>query len=50
MQAKAGLVKLLTKFKILTCEKTIFPMKFTAKKPFQYPEGGMWLKLERIVD
>jgi hypothetical protein len=48
MQTKIGIVKLLMNFKILPCSKTIVPMKFSPTAAFQSPEGGMWLKLERL--
>ncbi|KAG5667309.1 hypothetical protein PVAND_015295 [Polypedilum vanderplanki] len=48
MQTKVGLVKLLLKYKILPCEKTIYPMKFVPNATFQCPVGGMWLKLEKL--
>jgi cytochrome P450 family 6 len=48
MQTKIGLVKLLMNYKILTCSKTIIPMKYIPNASFQSPVGGMWLKLEKI--
>ncbi|CAG9806333.1 unnamed protein product [Chironomus riparius] len=48
MQVKLGLVKLLRNFKILPCNKTLIPMKYTPNSGFQSPFGGMWLKLEHI--
>ncbi|XP_070493746.1 probable cytochrome P450 6a14 [Chironomus tepperi] len=48
MQAKIGLVKLLRSFKILPCDKTLIPMKYSPSSGFQAPLGGMWLKLQSI--
>ncbi|XP_070493752.1 probable cytochrome P450 6a20 [Chironomus tepperi] len=48
MQAKLGLVKLLKNFKILTSDKTPYPMKYSPTAPFQSPDGGLWLKVERL--
>lgn len=48
MQAKIGLIKLLRNFKILPCEKTLIPMKYSPSSGFQAPLGGMWLKMQSI--
>lgn len=49
MQAKLGLVKLLQNFKILPSDKTPNPMKYSPTAPFQSPDGGLWLKIEKLV-
>jgi len=48
MQAKIGLIKLLRNFKILPCDKTLIPMKYSPSSGFQAPLGGMWLKVQKI--
>jgi cytochrome P450 family 6 len=48
LQIKIITVKLLKKFRIKTCEKTINPMKLNAEATLLSPEGGMWLKFEKL--
>jgi cytochrome P450 family 6 len=48
MQAKIGLIKIIRNYRILTCSKTLIPLKIDPKSAFLNPLGGMWLKLEKI--
>jgi hypothetical protein len=48
MQTKLGIVKLLRNYQLLTCSKTVIPMKLIPTAAFQNPNGGMWLKIEKI--
>jgi hypothetical protein len=48
MQTKLGIVKLIKSFKVLPCEKTPIPLKMVPGPGFMAPNGGMWLKLEKL--
>ena len=48
MQAKLGLVKLLKNFRILPSERTPVPMKYSPNASLQSPDGGLWLKIEKL--
>jgi cytochrome P450 family 6 len=49
MQTKLGIAKLLQNFKLSPCSKTPIPMKLSPRGQVQSPEGGMWLKVEKIM-
>lgn len=49
MQAKLGLVKLLKNFRILPSDKTPVPMKYSPTASLQSPDGGLWLKIEKLT-
>lgn len=48
IQVKISIVKLLKKFRLTTCSKTINPMKFSSSAIALSPDGGMRLKLENL--
>ncbi|XP_058117678.1 probable cytochrome P450 6a23 [Anopheles ziemanni] len=48
MQARIGLAFLLTDFRFTPGTKTVVPMKLDIKSFILSPEGGMWLKVEKI--
>lgn len=47
MQVYIGLVELLSKFRLLKCDQTIYPMVF-AKSDLLTSEGGIYLKVEAL--
>lgn len=48
MQVKVSIVKLLKKFRLNTCSKTINPMKFSSSGVALSPDGGLRLRLENL--
>jgi len=46
---KLALVEMLTKFKVLPCEKTEVPLKYSNKVLTLMPKHGIWLKFQKIV-
>lgn len=46
MQAKVGLVSLLSKYQIIVSEKTPIPLVIDTKSFILAPRGGMWLKIK----
>lgn len=47
-QTRAGLITLLSKFKLGKCEQTSEPIEFSAVSPVLASVGGMWLKIEKL--
>lgn len=47
MQAKVGMVTLLSNFEFSICEKTNVPLKIDNKKTVLSPAGGIWLNIKR---
>nr|CAD7587223.1 unnamed protein product [Timema genevievae] len=45
MQVKAGLVYLLSKYKLSSCDKTTVPPRFDPRTIVASPLGGVWLKV-----
>lgn len=50
MEMKLALVEVLTKFEVLTCEKTEIPLKFSKNSIIVVPENGIWLKFQKILN
>lgn len=48
MEMKLALVEVLSKFEILTCEKTEIPLKFSKNSLIVVPENGIWLKFKNV--
>lgn len=48
LQAKVGLVMLLSKFEVSLCSKSKVPLQMDNKNFILTPAGGMWLNLKRI--
>lgn len=48
LQAKIGLVMLLSKFEVSLCSKSKVPLEIDNKNFILTPAGGMWLNLKRI--
>lgn len=48
MQTRVGLAKLLIKFRVTPCEKTVIPMRFTQKDFALTADGGVCLNVEKI--
>uniref|UniRef100_A0A1I8P471 Cytochrome P450 n=1 Tax=Stomoxys calcitrans TaxID=35570 RepID=A0A1I8P471_STOCA len=48
MQARVGLISLLRKFRFSRCNETQIPMQFTKINFILGPEGGVFLKVEKI--
>uniref|UniRef100_A0A4Y0BH00 Cytochrome P450 n=1 Tax=Anopheles funestus TaxID=62324 RepID=A0A4Y0BH00_ANOFN len=49
MQARIGLIHLLTSFRFACCSKTPIPMKFDITNTILSPKGGMWLRMEKLT-
>jgi len=49
MQAKLGLIKLLRNFRILPSDRTPVPMKYSPNASLQSPDGGLWLKIQKVL-
>lgn len=48
LQARIGLIYLLTSFRFVRCSKTPVPLRYALKNQILSPEAGMWLKLEKL--
>jgi cytochrome P450 family 6 len=48
LETKIGLVTLLSKFRFKPSEKTTLPLNFSKENIILSPQGGMWLKIEKI--
>lgn len=48
MQARIGLIALLTNFKFVKSSKTEYPVKFNPRSITLTSEGGLWLHVEKI--
>jgi cytochrome P450 family 6 len=48
MQAKVGLIKLLTSFKFSPGSKTTIPMELSTTAPLLAPKYDMWLNVEKL--
>jgi cytochrome P450 family 6 len=48
MQARVGLVALLSRFRFTLSPKMLVPLKFSTKSMILCPEGGLWLIVEEL--
>lgn len=48
MQIRVAMAALLMAYKIKPCSKSIVPLVYNAKSFILSPEGGMWVKLEKL--
>lgn len=49
LEIKLALVKVLTKFEVLPCEKTDIPLRFRKMCLLLTSKNGIWLKFKAIV-
>lgn len=50
MQARVGLVTLLSNYEFSPCSKSKIPLEIDKKKFILTPEGGMWLNVKQILN
>ncbi|XP_055696374.1 cytochrome P450 6a9-like [Lutzomyia longipalpis] len=48
MQTRVGIASLLSKYRVITCPKTLIPLVLEPSNFVMTPKGGMWLKLEKV--
>lgn len=48
MQAKIGLVLLLSSFEFETCSRSVWPMKFDPSKNILTSKGGLYLRIKKL--
>ncbi|XP_037028113.1 probable cytochrome P450 6a20 [Bradysia coprophila] len=48
MQARVGMVKLLSNFEFSICDKTSVPLQIDKKSIILSPAGGMWLNIKKV--
>jgi cytochrome P450 family 6 len=48
MQARVGLIALLSRFKFTMSSKMAVPVVFSKKSMILSPEGGLWLNVEKL--
>lgn len=48
LQARIGLVKLISSFKFSKCDKTDIPLEFSVKNVVLSPKNGLWLNVNAL--
>ncbi|XP_015114680.1 cytochrome P450 6k1 [Diachasma alloeum] len=50
IQAKLGIITLLSKYEISPCKETLIPMRLNPKAVISTPDGGIYLTVRKLVD
>lgn len=48
MQARVGMVTLLSNFEFSTCDETAIPLQMDKSSIILSPSGGMWLNMKNV--